>query len=109
MFRPLEKKDIEQIIELQLKRVQAMLLEKDIKLDYTPFALEWIAKLGYDPQFGARPLKRVIQKYVLNELSKQILAGKIDKDATIILDVFDDTVVFRNPDKEKSGKKKQLA
>jgi ATP-dependent Clp protease ATP-binding subunit ClpB len=109
MFRPLEKKDIEQIIELQLKRVQAMLLEKDIKLEYTPFALEWIAKLGYDPQFGARPLKRVIQKYVLNELSKQILAGKVDKDATIILDVFDDTVVFRNPDKEKSGKKKQLA
>jgi ATP-dependent Clp protease ATP-binding subunit ClpB len=109
MFRPLEKKDIEQIIELQLKRVQAMLLEKDIKLEYTPFALEWIAKLGYDPQFGARPLKRVIQKYVLNELSKQILAGKVDKDATIILDVFDETVVFRNPDKEKSGKKKQLA
>jgi ATP-dependent Clp protease ATP-binding subunit ClpB len=104
MFRPLEKKDIEQIIELQLKRVQAMLLEKDIKLEYTPFALEWIAKLGYDPQFGARPLKRVIQKYVLNELSKKILAGKVDKDATIILDIFDDTVVFRNNDKQKKKK-----
>jgi ATP-dependent Clp protease ATP-binding subunit ClpB len=107
MFRPLEKKDIEQIIGLQLKRVQDMLLEKDIKLEYTPFALEWISKLGYDPQFGARPLKRVIQKYVLNELSKQILAGKVEKDAVIILDVFDDMVVFRNPDKEKNGKKKQ--
>jgi ATP-dependent Clp protease ATP-binding subunit ClpB len=109
MFRPLEKKDIEQIIELQLKRVQAMLLEKDIKLEYTPFALEWIAKLGYDPQFGARPLKRVIQKYVLNELSKQILAGKVDKDATIILDVFDDTVVFRNPDKEQKKQQRKTS
>lgn len=107
MFRPLEKKDVEEIIKLQLKRVQNMLLEKDIKLEYTPFALEWIAKLGYDPQFGARPLKRVIQKYVLNELSKQILAGKVEKDTVIILDVFDDMVVFRNPEKEKNGKKKQ--
>lgn len=107
MFRPLEKKDIEQIIRLQIKRVQDMLMEKDIKLEYTLFALEWISKLGYDPQFGARPLKRVIQKYVLNELSKQILAGKVEKDDVIILDVFDDIVVFRNPDKEKNGNKKQ--
>lgn len=109
MFRPLDKKDVEQIIELQLKRVQNMLLDKGIKLEYTPFALEWIAKLGYDPQFGARPLKRVIQKYILNELSKQILAGNVEKDAVIILDVFDDMVVFRNPEKEKNSKKQQAS
>lgn len=109
MFRPLDKKDVEQIIELQLKRVQNMLLDKGIKLEYTAFALEWIAKLGYDPQFGARPLKRVIQKYILNELSKQILAGNVEKDAVIILDVFDDMVVFRNPEKEKNSKKQQAS
>jgi ATP-dependent Clp protease ATP-binding subunit ClpB len=60
-------------------------------------ALEWLSKEGYDPQFGARPVKRILQKKVLNELSKEILAGKIQKDADIVLDVFNDQCVFRNP------------
>ncbi|MFN7847203.1 MAG: hypothetical protein ACK5P4_08300, partial [Bacteroidota bacterium] len=71
--------------------------ESDIHLSATPEAIEWLAQLGFDPQFGARPVKRVMQKKVLNELSKQILSGKISKDANIVLDVFEQEFVFRNP------------
>ena len=73
-----------------------MLKENDITLDVSPEAIEWMAELGYDPMFGARPVKRVMQKQVLNELSKQILAGKVTKDSHIILDEFDHQLVFRN-------------
>jgi ATP-dependent Clp protease ATP-binding subunit ClpB len=65
-------------------------------LDVSPEAIEWLAELGYDPMFGARPVKRVMQKQVLNELSKQILAGKVTKDSHIVLDEFDHLLVFRN-------------
>ena len=70
-----------------------------IDLEASEEALDWLAQLGYDPQFGARPLKRVIQKRILNELSKQILSGQVDKESKIKLDVFDNQFVFLNADK----------
>ena len=73
-----------------------MLEENDIHLTATPEAIDWLAQLGFDPQFGARPVKRVMQKRVLNELSKQILAAKVVKDSQIVLDVFNNDFVFRN-------------
>jgi ATP-dependent Clp protease ATP-binding subunit ClpB len=73
------------------------LLENDIRLVVTEDAKDFIARLGYDPQFGARPVKRVIQRQVLNALSKQLLANKIDKSKNVVMDVFDDQVVFRAP------------
>jgi len=106
MFTPLTKEDVKKIVGLQFQGVQKMLAESDIMITATEYAIDWIAQQGYDPQFGARPVKRVVQKYVLNELSKQILAGKVEKDSEILLDVFDNQVVFRNPKKE-NGKKKE--
>lgn len=104
MFTPLNQKEIKSIVELQLKQLQQTLLNSDIKLTYTDYALEWITKTGFDVQFGARPLKRAIQKHIMNELSKQILAGKVTKDSEILLDVFDDVVAFRNPNKAEKKK-----
>jgi ATP-dependent Clp protease ATP-binding subunit ClpB len=72
------------------------LAEQNLKISATEEALDWLAQLGYDPQFGARPVKRVMQKQILNELSKQLLAGKVNKDNEIILDMFDNQLVFRN-------------
>jgi ATP-dependent Clp protease ATP-binding subunit ClpB len=96
MFTPLSKKDILKIVELQLKGVSKMLLKQNIVLDATPEAIAYLAEKGYDPQYGARPVKRVIQREVLNELSKEILAGKITTDSIILLDSFNDSLVFRN-------------
>ncbi|QAA83100.1 ATP-dependent chaperone ClpB [Aequorivita sp. H23M31] len=96
MFTPLSKEDIHKIVELQLKGVSKMLLKQNIILDATPEAIFYLAEKGYDPQFGARPVKRVIQREVLNELSKEILAGKITTDSIILLDSFNDHLVFRN-------------
>ncbi|AFL81910.1 ATP-dependent chaperone ClpB [Aequorivita sublithincola DSM 14238] len=96
MFTPLSKKDIHKIVELQLKGVSRMLLKQNIVLDATPEAITYLSEKGYDPQFGARPVKRVIQREVLNELSKEILAGKITTDSIILLDSFNDALVFRN-------------
>ena len=73
-----------------------MLKEQDIHIEYTEDLVEAIATKGFDPQFGARPVKRVIQKDILNELSKEILSGKVTSDSHILLDAFDDKVVFRN-------------
>ena len=99
MFEPLSRAHIAQIVELSLKQLQGQLEEMQIDLSYTPEAIDWLGQLGYDPQFGARPLKRVIQKRVLNELSKKILAGEVNKETPIILDSFDQQVVFRNKEK----------
>ncbi|MBK5212396.1 MAG: ATP-dependent chaperone ClpB [Flavobacteriaceae bacterium] len=96
MFTPLSKKDILKIVELQLKGVSKMLLKQNIVLDATPEAIAYLAQKGYDPQYGARPVKRVIQREVLNELSKEILAGKITTDSIILLDSFNEALVFRN-------------
>ena len=96
MFAPLSKQDIHKIVELQLKGVSKMLLKQNIVLDATPEAITYLAEKGFDPQYGARPVKRVIQREVLNELSKEILAGKITTDSIILLDSFNDALVFRN-------------
>lgn len=96
MFTPLNRSEIRNIVELQFRHVQQTLAEMGIEIEASVEALDWLAELGYDPQFGARPLKRVIQKRILNELSKEILAGKVDKDSKIKLDMFDHKFVFLN-------------
>ena len=97
MFTPLTKGDIRKIVEIQLSNLKRMLLEKEIKLVVTEHAFDHIAEVGYDPQFGARPVKRVIQKQVLNELSKALLSGTIDISDNVVMDVFDHKIVFRKP------------
>ncbi|MFA6246048.1 MAG: ATP-dependent chaperone ClpB [Mucilaginibacter sp.] len=96
MFTPLSRDEITDIVKLQFKQVQQTLAEMGVTIEASEEALDWLAQLGYDPQFGARPLKRVIQKKILNELSKQILAGKVDRDSKIKLDMFDNNFVFMN-------------
>jgi ATP-dependent Clp protease ATP-binding subunit ClpB len=96
MFTPLTRENVTSIARLQLAILAKQLKKMDIRFHVTEECVEWIAQLGYDPQFGARPLKRVIQRHVMNELSKEILAGKVSKDSDIVLDVFDGKMVFRN-------------
>ncbi len=96
MFEPLTRDNVHQIVEIQLKHVISMLKDQGYEMTYTEHGVDWLSQLGYDPQFGARPVKRVIQRSVLNELSKQILSGAIKKDKKIILDSFDNKIVFRN-------------
>lgn len=96
MFTPLQKNEIVDIVRLQINNVNKMLADNGIVLEVTDKAVEWIAKEGYDPQFGARPVKRVIQRTLLNDLSKQILAEKVSKDNHIVIDVKNDEIVFRN-------------
>jgi len=96
MFTPLHQKDIVEIVRLQLEQLKKMIGEQDITLDATDEAIAYLAKKGYQPEFGARPVKRVIQKEVLNQLSREILAGKITTDSIVLLDAFDDKLVFRN-------------
>lgn len=96
MFKPLTEGEIYSIVELQLKGLSDMLAKNDMTFEVTPGAIEQIAKLGFDPHYGARPVKRVIQKNVLNELSKKILSGAISRDARIILDQENGILVFRN-------------
>ncbi len=97
LFTPLSKENIKNIVSLQLNRVKKMVAEQNITFDATEEAIKYLAKKGYQPEFGARPVKRVIQKEVLNLLSKEILAGKVTSDTLILLDEFDDQLVFRNP------------
>ncbi len=96
MFEPLSREDITQIVKFQLKKITDQLAEQHLQLVATDEAIDWLAQLGYDPHFGARPVKRVIQKQVLNELSKQLLSGKINKDQAIVLDAIDNKFIFRN-------------
>ena len=98
MFTPLTKGNIEQIVSFQLKSVFKMLAQQHITMDATPEAINYLAKKGFDPHFGARPVKRVIQREVLNQLSKEILSGNIKTDSIILLDSFEDKLVFRNQD-----------
>jgi ATP-dependent Clp protease ATP-binding subunit ClpB len=97
MFLPLDRDNIHQIVKIQFKQI-ANLMHKNngIELEATSHAIEWLSELGYDPQFGARPLKRVLQRKVLNELSKMILGGTVDKDKKIIVDAIDGQIIFRN-------------
>lgn len=96
MFTPLTKKDIFEIVRLQLEHLKKMIGKQDITIDATDDVVAYLAKKGYQPEFGARPVKRVIQKEVLNQLSREILSGKITTDSIILLDAFDDQLVFRN-------------
>jgi ATP-dependent Clp protease ATP-binding subunit ClpB len=96
MFEPLTREDITNIVGIQFNQIAKRLEEQGVRMTATPEAIDWLAQLGYDPQFGARPVKRVMQKQVLNELSKQILAGTINKDQEIVLDMFENKFVFRN-------------
>lgn len=108
MFQPLMKKEIKSIVNIQLNNLKKLVAESGINLQFSDYALEFLADQGFDPQFGARPLKRLIQKEIVNHLSKKILAGDIDKARPVLVDVFDNTVVFRNeqPELEKGRKKK---
>ncbi|WP_430612221.1 ATP-dependent chaperone ClpB [Flavobacterium sp. JP2137] len=96
MFTPLTRANIHAIVSLQLKGVTQMLALQHITLETTPEAIDYLATKGYDPHFGARPVKRVVQREVLNQLSKEILAGKVQADSIVILDCFDNQLVFRN-------------
>jgi len=96
MFTPLSKENITKIVGLQLKNVTKMIAQQGITFDATPEAVSYLAEKGYNPEYGARPVKRVIQKEVLNALSKEILAGKVTTDSIILLDEFDGQLVFRN-------------
>ncbi|MEF3079320.1 ATP-dependent chaperone ClpB [Winogradskyella poriferorum] len=96
MFTPLTKENIIEIVDLQLKGITKMIAQQGITFDATPEAKAYLAEKGYNPEYGARPVKRVIQKEVLNQLSKEILAGKVTTDSIILLDEFDGQLVFRN-------------
>jgi ATP-dependent Clp protease ATP-binding subunit ClpB len=96
MFEPLNRKDVKEIVRIQFEQIVKRLEEQHFKLKATDEALDWLAELGFDPQFGARPVKRVLQKQILNELSKQLLEGKIDKEKEIVIDMKDNKFIFRN-------------
>ena len=96
MFEPLSEKDILKIVDIQLGIVHKMLKHSGVELRVTDKAREWIAHIGYDAAYGARPVKRVIQREVINELSKRILAGKVDKSQPIIIDCENNALSFKN-------------
>ncbi len=97
MFLPLTKENVKEIVSIQMNALKKQLKEKEINLVITDEAFNWIAETGYDPFFGARPVKRVIQKQVLNELSKALLSGTIDRSQNVVMDIFDGKIVFRKP------------
>jgi len=96
MFQPLLINDIREIIRIQLNDLKELLAKSGVTLEFTDYALDYLAENGFDPQFGARPLKRLIQKQIVNQLSKKLLGGSIDKTKPVLVDVFDGMVVFRN-------------
>jgi ATP-dependent Clp protease ATP-binding subunit ClpB len=96
MFKPLTEHEINLIVKLQIDDLSEMLAKNDITFSATPEAIDLIGKQGFDPHYGARPVKRVIQRNVLNELSKKILSGEVNKDEVIILDELDGSLVFNN-------------
>jgi len=99
MFSPLTKEHIKEIVKIQMKQLQKQLNEKQITIDISPQGIATLALKGYDPQYGARPLKRVIQKEVLNKLSKAILGGDIHTDSVVLIDSFEGEIIFRSPEK----------
>lgn len=97
MFMPLSREDVQNIVRMQFRQLADMMKRNnDVELEATDDAIQWISQLGYDPQFGARPIKRVIQRKVLNELSKMILSGKVNKEQKIIVDEIEGQIIFRN-------------
>jgi ATP-dependent Clp protease ATP-binding subunit ClpB len=103
MFHPLLRKEIRNIISIQLRNLNRLVAENGIRLEFTDYALDYLSENGFDPQFGARPLKRLIQKEIVSPLSRRILAGDIDRSKPVVVDVFDGVVVFRNEAGEKVG------
>jgi len=97
LFTPLSKSDIREIVNIQIQQLRETLIDQGIHLFVSQESFDWIAQAGYDPFFGARPVKRIIQRTVLNELSKALLSNKIDKKHTVVMDVFNDKIVFRKP------------
>ena len=95
-FTQLTKEQIANVVRLQVKKVQDMLAEQDVEMEVTPQAIDYLAEMGYDPDFGARPVKRAIQQYMLNDLSKKLLSGEVNREKPIIVDCFGDGLVFRN-------------
>ncbi len=95
-FTQLTKQQIADVVRLQVKKVQQMLEEQDVELQVTPQAIDYLAEMGYDPDFGARPVKRAIQQYMLNDLSKKLLSGDVNREKPIIVDSFGEGLVFRN-------------
>jgi len=104
MFHPLMRKEIRGIIRVQLQGLQKQLTQQGIELDFSDYAVDYLVDRGFDPQYGARPLKRVIQKDIINMLSKKIISGEIDKSKPVLIDVFDGLVVMRNEAKEVKEK-----
>ncbi|MNE19341.1 Chaperone protein ClpB [compost metagenome] len=100
MFHPLLKNEIRGIIKIQFEEVKERVAQQGITLNFTDYAIDYFAEQGFDPQFGARPLKRLIQKEIINLLSRHIIAGDIDKSNPVLIDVFDGTVVLRNEEKQ---------
>jgi ATP-dependent Clp protease ATP-binding subunit ClpB len=96
MFSPLLRKQMASIVQIQLNQLKSLVAENGMHIDFTDYLVEYLSEQGFDMQFGARPLKRLIQKLVVNELSKQILSGTIDKSKKVLIDIFDGVVVFRN-------------
>ena len=102
MFNPLNKDAISKIVKIHLEKVAELLVEKDISITATDYAIEYLSEKGYEPQFGARPIKRVIQKEILNALSRKLISGEIKNGENILVDSFENTVVFRNEKNKKS-------
>ena len=96
MFLPLTQDEIADVVRLQMAGVSKMLEQQGLKLEITPHAVNYLAEVGYDPEFGARPVKRAIQHYVLNDLSRRILADEVSRDKPIIIDCFGQGLIFRN-------------
>lgn len=96
LFQPLMRSEIKGIIKIQLDGLKSLVAQTGINLQFSDYLLEYLAENGFDPQYGARPLKRLIQKEIVNGLSKRILAADIDKSHPVLVDVFDGVVVFRN-------------
>ncbi|MEC8968503.1 MAG: ATP-dependent chaperone ClpB [Bacteroidota bacterium] len=102
MFNPLNKYAISKIVKIHLEKVAELLVEKDISITATDYAIEYLSEKGYEPQFGARPIKRVIQKEILNALSRKLISGEIKNGENILVDSFENTIVFRNEKNKKS-------
>ena len=100
VFNPLEKSAIHQIVKMQLDQLNLLLDEKGIKLDITDYAIEYLAQKGFEPQYGARPIKRLVQKEILNGLSKELLKGTIQQGDNVLIDSFDENIVFRTNEKK---------
>jgi ATP-dependent Clp protease ATP-binding subunit ClpB len=103
LFSPLTRKEIKKIVHLQLNQIRKRLQSQEIHLHTTEEAIFQLAKLGFDPQYGGRPVRRVLQQHVLNPLSKELLAGSLKRDQGVLLDFIDDRFIFRNSNTDPSG------